>query len=147
MYCMRSTKTKVLCLSLPSNSSTNLLIFANDFENPLEIDMLRFLLLYCVYVGFEILAFPCNQFGGQEPGSNKEIQETVCTRFKAEFPIFDKVIGNEKKAQRNFFMVHSHFSLSDFTILFYISLLIPSSYAPLVAFITKLHRCHNLRTA
>ncbi|PWA62346.1 hypothetical protein CTI12_AA364650 [Artemisia annua] len=27
---------------------------------------------------------------GQKPGTNEEIQETVCTRFKAEFPIFDK---------------------------------------------------------
>ncbi|KAM2035164.1 hypothetical protein EV2_039184 [Malus domestica] len=41
--------------------------------------------------GFEILAFPCNQFGDEEPGSNKEIEEFVCTRFKSEFPIFDKV--------------------------------------------------------
>ena len=41
--------------------------------------------------GFEILAFPCNQFGGQEPGSNPEIKQFACTRFKAEFPIFDKV--------------------------------------------------------
>lgn len=41
---------------------------------------------------FEILAFPCNQFGGQEPGSNEEIVEFACTRFKAEYPIFDKVI-------------------------------------------------------
>ncbi|CAM8952751.1 unnamed protein product [Rhodiola kirilowii] len=44
--------------------------------------------------GFEILAFPCNQFGGQEPGSNTEIKEFACTRFKAEFPIFDKVDVN-----------------------------------------------------
>jgi len=48
-------------------------------------------------VGFEILAFPCNQFAGQEPGSNEEIQDTVCTIFKAEFPIFDKVMPNERK--------------------------------------------------
>nr|CAD1819946.1 unnamed protein product [Ananas comosus var. bracteatus] len=48
--------------------------------------------------GFEILAFPCNQFGGQEPGSNEEIQETVCTRFKAEFPIFDKIEVNGREA-------------------------------------------------
>lgn len=41
--------------------------------------------------GFEILAFPCNQFGGQEPGSNPEIKQFACTKFKAEFPIFDKV--------------------------------------------------------
>ncbi|XP_022730015.1 phospholipid hydroperoxide glutathione peroxidase 1, chloroplastic-like isoform X2 [Durio zibethinus] len=44
--------------------------------------------------GFEILAFPCNQFGGQEPGSNPEIKQFACTRFKAEFPIFDKVDVN-----------------------------------------------------
>ncbi|CAN8284215.1 unnamed protein product [Cochlearia groenlandica] len=44
--------------------------------------------------GFEILAFPCNQFGGQEPGSNPEIKKFACTRFKAEFPIFDKVEVN-----------------------------------------------------
>ncbi|CAI0541163.1 unnamed protein product [Linum tenue] len=43
--------------------------------------------------GLEILAFPCNQFGGQEPGSNEQIQETVCTIFKAEFPVFDKKGG------------------------------------------------------
>ncbi|CAA3019785.1 phospholipid hydroperoxide glutathione peroxidase 1, chloroplastic [Olea europaea subsp. europaea] len=44
--------------------------------------------------GFEILAFPCNQFGGQEPGSNPDIKQFACTRFKAEFPIFDKVDVN-----------------------------------------------------
>ncbi|KAI5655498.1 hypothetical protein M9H77_32685 [Catharanthus roseus] len=44
--------------------------------------------------GFEILAFPCNQFGGQEPGTNDEIVDFVCTRFKSEFPIFDKVEVN-----------------------------------------------------
>ncbi|KAK9130329.1 hypothetical protein Sjap_010816 [Stephania japonica] len=44
--------------------------------------------------GFEILAFPCNQFGGQEPGSNPEIKNFACTLFKAEFPIFDKVDVN-----------------------------------------------------
>ncbi|ONK81917.1 uncharacterized protein A4U43_C01F34250 [Asparagus officinalis] len=44
--------------------------------------------------GFEILAFPCNQFGGQEPGSNTDIKQFACTRFKAEFPIFDKVDVN-----------------------------------------------------
>ncbi|XP_078150366.1 putative glutathione peroxidase 2 [Carex rostrata] len=46
--------------------------------------------------GFEILAFPCNQFAGQEPGSNEEIKETVCSRFKAEFPIFEKINVNGK---------------------------------------------------
>jgi len=46
---------------------------------------------FVIYAGFEILAFPCNQFGGQEPGTNEEIVQFACTRFKAEYPIFDKV--------------------------------------------------------
>ncbi|KAI6702122.1 hypothetical protein NL676_011258 [Syzygium grande] len=48
--------------------------------------------------GLEILAFPCNQFGDQEPGTNDQIKEFVCTRFKAEFPIFDKIEVNGEKA-------------------------------------------------
>ncbi|KAF3448555.1 hypothetical protein FNV43_RR09268 [Rhamnella rubrinervis] len=48
--------------------------------------------------GLEILAFPCNQFGAQEPGSNEEIVEFACTRFKAEYPIFDKVDVNGNNA-------------------------------------------------
>ncbi|CAH9061444.1 unnamed protein product [Cuscuta epithymum] len=48
--------------------------------------------------GLEILAFPCNQFAGQEPGTDEEILETACTRFKAEFPIFGKVDVNGKGA-------------------------------------------------
>ncbi|XP_065858268.1 probable glutathione peroxidase 8 [Euphorbia lathyris] len=48
--------------------------------------------------GLEILAFPCNQFGDEEPGSNEEIKEFVCTRFKAEFPIFDKIEVNGENA-------------------------------------------------
>ncbi|KAK1684596.1 hypothetical protein QYE76_045444 [Lolium multiflorum] len=47
--------------------------------------------------GLEILAFPCNQFGGQEPGTNEEIVQFACTRFKAEYPIFDKVDVNGKE--------------------------------------------------
>ncbi|KAL2902498.1 putative phospholipid hydroperoxide glutathione peroxidase [Bienertia sinuspersici] len=52
--------------------------------------------LYAKYKdkGLEILAFPCNQFGNQEPGNNDEILEFACTRFKAEYPIFDKVDVN-----------------------------------------------------
>jgi hypothetical protein len=43
------------------------------------------------FADFEILGFPSNQFAGQEPGSNEQIKEFACTRFKAEFPLFDKV--------------------------------------------------------
>eukprot|EP00796_Vickermania_ingenoplastis_P012898 gene12898-biopygen9444 len=44
--------------------------------------------------GFTVLAFPCNQFMGQEPGKEEEIQEMVCTRFKAEFPLMEKICVN-----------------------------------------------------
>ena len=41
--------------------------------------------------GLEILGFPCNQFGGQDPGSNKEIG-TFCQRnYGVKFPMFAKV--------------------------------------------------------
>ncbi|KAG2569886.1 hypothetical protein PVAP13_7NG446400 [Panicum virgatum] len=48
--------------------------------------------------GLEILAFPCNQFGGQEPDTNEQIAEFACTRFKAEYPIFGKVDVNGSNA-------------------------------------------------
>ncbi|KAK9756121.1 hypothetical protein RND81_01G074900 [Saponaria officinalis] len=44
--------------------------------------------------GFEILAFPCNQFLKQEPGTSEETEQFACTRFKAEYPIFQKVRVN-----------------------------------------------------
>lgn len=44
--------------------------------------------------GFTVLAFPCNQFGSQEPGTEEEVQQFACTRFKAEFPIMEKVNVN-----------------------------------------------------
>eukprot|EP01111_Echinosteliopsis_oligospora_P015250 TRINITY_DN5968_c0_g1_i1.p1 TRINITY_DN5968_c0_g1~~TRINITY_DN5968_c0_g1_i1.p1 ORF type:complete len:193 (-),score=21.67 TRINITY_DN5968_c0_g1_i1:7-585(-) len=44
--------------------------------------------------GFEILAFPCNQFGSQEPGTNEEICEFVEKKYKSTFPLFDKVEVN-----------------------------------------------------
>jgi len=48
--------------------------------------------------GLEILAFPCNQFGEEEPGDNAQIAEAVCTRFKSEFPIFEKIEVNGSNA-------------------------------------------------
>ncbi|CAL1401086.1 unnamed protein product [Linum trigynum] len=48
--------------------------------------------------GLEVLAFPCNQFGDEEPGNNEEIADFVCTRFKSEFSIFDKIEVNGEDA-------------------------------------------------
>ena len=44
--------------------------------------------------GLEILAFPCNQFGSQEPGSPKEIQNFCTERYAVTFPIFSKIDVN-----------------------------------------------------
>jgi len=41
--------------------------------------------------GLEILGFPANNFGGQEPGSNEEIKEFCTTKFKVTFPMFAKI--------------------------------------------------------
>ncbi|KAH6808410.1 glutathione peroxidase 4 [Perilla frutescens var. frutescens] len=48
--------------------------------------------------GFEILAFPCNQFLKQEPGTSEEAEQFACTRFNAEYPIFHKVKVNGPEA-------------------------------------------------
>ncbi|HVW40057.1 MAG TPA: glutathione peroxidase [Amycolatopsis sp.] len=44
--------------------------------------------------GLEILGFPCNQFGGQEPGTDAEIQDFCSTNFDVTFPVFSKVDVN-----------------------------------------------------
>ncbi len=48
--------------------------------------------------GFEILAFPCNDFGGQEPGTNEQIQNFCSSKFGVTFKLFDKikVLGDDK---------------------------------------------------
>jgi len=46
--------------------------------------------------GFEILAFPCNQFGGQEPGTNEEIKNFCSSKFDVTFKLFDKIDVNGK---------------------------------------------------
>ncbi len=46
--------------------------------------------------GLEILAFPANEFGGQEPGSNEEIKEFCSTKYKVSFPLFSKIVVKGK---------------------------------------------------
>lgn len=41
--------------------------------------------------GFQVLGFPANNFGGQEPGSNREIKEFCRLRYKVSFPMFAKI--------------------------------------------------------
>lgn len=49
--------------------------------------------------GLEILAFPCNDYGAQEPDSNEKIQQFCETRYNVTFPLFDKV--HAKGAQQH----------------------------------------------
>lgn len=41
--------------------------------------------------GLVVLGFPCNQFGGQEPGTNEDIKTFCSTTYKVTFPLFDKL--------------------------------------------------------
>ena len=44
--------------------------------------------------GFTVLGVPCNQFGGQEPGSSEEIQTFCSTNYGVTFPMTEKVEVN-----------------------------------------------------
>jgi len=48
--------------------------------------------------GLEILGFPCDQFGHQEPGDEAEIKTFCSTRYDVTFPLFAKVEVNGKNA-------------------------------------------------
>ena len=48
--------------------------------------------------GLVLLGFPCNQFGGQEPGGKKEIMETCSDKYHVTFPMFEKIEVNGENA-------------------------------------------------
>ena len=48
--------------------------------------------------GLEILGFPCNQFGAQEPGTNEEIQFFCTEKYDVSFNVFNKIDVNGKDA-------------------------------------------------
>ncbi len=48
--------------------------------------------------GFEILDFPCNQFGNQAPGEDEEIHEFCTMKFGIKFPQFSKIDVNGENA-------------------------------------------------
>jgi glutathione peroxidase len=49
--------------------------------------------------GFTVLAFPCNDFGGQEPGSPAEIRSFCSDNYDVSFPVFSKVQTKEGEGQ------------------------------------------------
>ena len=55
------------------------------------------------YRGFSVLAFPCNQFGSQDPGTNEEIKNFIEKNYSfVNFPIFEKVEVNGKNEHEIF---------------------------------------------
>jgi glutathione peroxidase len=42
--------------------------------------------------GFEVLAFPANEFGKQEPGSDSEIKSFCATKYNVTFPLYSKIV-------------------------------------------------------
>ena len=46
--------------------------------------------------GFTVVGFPCNQFGGQEPGSEEEIARFCSTTYGVSFPMFTKIEVNRR---------------------------------------------------
>ena len=44
--------------------------------------------------GLVVLGFPCNQFGGQEPGTDEEIKQFCSSKYNVTFPLFDKIEVN-----------------------------------------------------
>jgi glutathione peroxidase len=48
--------------------------------------------------GFSVLGFPCNQFGGQDPGSEEEIEQFCSLNYGVSFPMFAKIDVNGDNA-------------------------------------------------
>jgi glutathione peroxidase len=48
--------------------------------------------------GFSVLGFPCNQFGGQEPGDARQIEQFCVSKYDVTFPLFAKIDVNGSKA-------------------------------------------------
>ena len=44
--------------------------------------------------GLVVLGFPCNQFGGQEPGTDEQIKQFCTSKYNVTFPMFDKLEVN-----------------------------------------------------
>jgi len=63
--------------------------------------------------GLEILAFPCNQFGSQEPGNNEQIKKFACERQNAQYLLFDKVNVNGPNAHDLFKFLRFNSELHD----------------------------------
>lgn len=60
--------------------------------------------------GFKVLAFPANNFGGQEPGSDSEIKNFCSEKYHVSFPLFSKISvkGDDQNPLYKFLTTHSN---------------------------------------
>jgi glutathione peroxidase len=63
--------------------------------------------------GFEILGFPCNQFAGQEPGTEAEIAEFCSLTYDVSFPMFGKIDVNGPDADPLYSWLKAEFANED----------------------------------
>ena len=63
--------------------------------------------------GFQIWAFPCNQFMGQEPGTNEQIKEYATSKYGAKFQMFSKIDVNGEDSHEVFKFCRRHSELYD----------------------------------
>ena len=56
----------------------------------------------------QVLGFPCNQFGAQEPGTDEEIYEFATSTYQVNFPLFSKIEVNGDDSCELFQWLKSH---------------------------------------
>lgn len=94
--------------------------------------------------GFNVLAFPCNQFGGQEPGTEAEIKKFV-ERYDVEFPMFSKIDVNGDDEHPVYSFMKKSFP-GDVTWNFESKFLVDSKGIPVMRF-GKKHEWDEIRAA
>jgi glutathione peroxidase len=60
-----------------------------------------------------VFGFPCNQFGAQESGTNKEIKSFCSLKYKITFPMFSKIEVNGKNTHPVYRFLRSNSSLNN----------------------------------
>ena len=63
--------------------------------------------------GMEIIAFPCNQFGKQEPGTPEEIENFVRGKYNCHFPLMEKIEVNGENTHPVFAFLRNNSELYD----------------------------------
>ena len=97
-YTVKDCNNKDINLNIYKNYKNILIVNVASYWGLTNKNYQELELLYKKYDNLMVLGFPCNQFGNQEPKSNKEIQEFVKNK-KITFPVFSKIDVNGKNEE------------------------------------------------